>query len=799
MLPMLVLDYQVERRSLPLDATQIELPRAGIIATNVADPASPHPQWIADSARLIVRQPARATIVRLLLSPNSRDKLPVKLQIGSAAVQTTLAPQPRHYAFLLPETAYEQNTIAIDATRTIGSRGSHSIILEQINVAASGHAPAIVPLGLALATIASYILLRSVRISIRLTALICVIGLAALQGWHLVGGWRFAGTGLLALLIAGISGMSLILERFWLAQHLPPSPARAVAVATAALACAFLPGVSLHAPGLGPLLLGIALVSMSGYLLLRLARVPALVTTASTIAGAGLLFAWYMLHRWEPGPFDTGLLLVGTVALLVVGICRWRTPLPAYAALASITILLLLIYASQYFFIMDDYALVDGAQQSLSALFTSGIIGFYRPVVFVLLKLEYLLYGWQTPAGYLAFSVLGHSINACLVGIFAHRVLRLGPATSTLAAALFLLSPWASETLFWMSCQFDIIATAGILTTLLLALHVLRTPLSRARYLLSIAAIAIMALVSLGAKETAVTLPALFVCCVVMTDGWRRAVLSRSAWFIGGLLVAAVALVLVARGQALQALGGAFGGAYGNYFKLLGSISSINVTHAISDPPGVLQPSLFDTTLHTLYIAALLTCCAAAVCLTPRRAIALILAFGVAVLPVLFVGQLGGRLMYMPGVWLVLLICTGVAEGERRLAGVGRGGMAGQFGMVALALVMCVYGLSGVMYQERVWTQATDVARQAIQLFGVYKERNSTFQVKQLPFHVSGAYILKSYAFPLYFQKGIDVQAERAALAYQQPSLLFNGKFVRLVAKEGPVGTVLTFDVRDIE
>src|SRR5215470_10294179 len=93
-----------------------------------------------------------------------------------------------------------------------------------------------------------------------------------------------------------------------------------------------------------------------------------------------------------------------TTRVVVVTMC---------AAVALGVISLLAIYAGRYFFLFDDFALIELARtHTARELLVEPLIGYYRPLPFLILRADTLLFGWDYPAGMLAINLLLHVANA---------------------------------------------------------------------------------------------------------------------------------------------------------------------------------------------------------------------------------------------------------------------------------------------------------------------------------------------------------------------------------------------------
>ena len=219
----------------------------------------------------------------------------------------------------------------------------------------------------------------------------------------------------------------------------------------------------------------------------------------------------------------------------------WRLGLLAVVVVPAC---LFVSHALHYFFLFDDFALVgESATSSIHQIVGTALFGYYRPLVFLLVKLEGLVFGWSVPGGYALASLFLHCINATLLAVLA-SLLRFGKRAAAFAGMIFFLAPWSAEAVFWVSGQFDLVSTLGVLTALITA-----TALARVRsawdtaWLLTLGALGCS--VAVFAKETAVVLPVLLIVATAGCD-WR-ALLRRASLAYLSIVVAVVLAYLSIR------------------------------------------------------------------------------------------------------------------------------------------------------------------------------------------------------------------------------------------------------------
>jgi hypothetical protein len=141
-------------------------------------------------------------------------------------------------------------------------------------------------------------------------------------------------------------------------------------------------------------------------------------------------------------------------ALLIVfvALVYWRAPLLGFAGDDALVLYHLkrlggLAHAGAFFTGLDFFS-------------------YYRPLGFLDFAIDLALFGAR-PAGFHAANVALHALNAVLVFIVARRLLP-APAAA-LAAVLFAAHPSNQEAVYWISARFDLLATCGVLVTLILA------------------------------------------------------------------------------------------------------------------------------------------------------------------------------------------------------------------------------------------------------------------------------------------------------------------------------------------
>ncbi len=146
-----------------------------------------------------------------------------------------------------------------------------------------------------------------------------------------------------------------------------------------------------------------------------------------------------------------------------------------------------------------------------------------RSLTLISYRLNYL-FGGDDPVGYHAVNFAIHLLNGWLVWRLAS--LLVGDALSIWIAALFLLHPLQSQSVIYISARSELLATAGILASVLC--------LAKSKWL----GACVFALLGILSKETALVIPALW--CVVAIYGRKQSL--RHLVRIAGLGTLAVLL-----------------------------------------------------------------------------------------------------------------------------------------------------------------------------------------------------------------------------------------------------------------
>lgn len=445
-------------------------------------------------------------------------------------------------------------------------------------------------------------------------------------------------------------------------------------------------------------------------------------------------------------------------------------------------------HVTNYFFLFDDYALLHLAQKNDFLELGKSQIGFYRPLTFVLFKFQFSIFNWTNPEHYALVSLFFHTMNALLVSLLCNRILGKNVFIAFTAFNIFLLSPWSSETYFWFSSQFDIFATFFLLISMLLAQKSINP--TEGFNLKTVYFIVISAISSLGAmfcKESAITIPFLFVSISLVRFSPKEILNSKVFFITFFLLVGSAITYMIIRSTMLDA----FGGAYGSFFSMLAEANPIKAVRAYLGPPIGFSSATITKIGAIFYVAVLSGLILCALRYKFRQSIMLLLSLIIAIAPVsIFRTHAnaipGGRFLYLPGIFLALLLCIGL---NRLLFKVKEENHFFSVFRYSLGLFW-VYLLISVNFQNNWWMMATSISRNCIEQFSQYIDKGKFFYISNLPSRFKdGPYLLKSYAFPYYYQnEDMNIRSHAEILAFE------NGKIETI---DGEIDTFAPFEASD--
>ncbi len=178
----------------------------------------------------------------------------------------------------------------------------------------------------------------------------------------------------------------------------------------------------------------------------------------------------------------------------------------------------------------------------------ASLCNYYRPTSSWLMWGEWGLFGWHS-AGYQSVSMLLHLAAALLFWRLAAGLLG-GELLGAVAALIFSLRPSNVRTLAVLTAQPDLVAAAFMFLALLVLAHSLPRVRAASRAPL-LAGSLVAALLSLGGKESALSLPAL-ASLVIVFD--RRSPRRRQAWLLIAYW-ATFAAFMAGRSLAMSGLG----------------------------------------------------------------------------------------------------------------------------------------------------------------------------------------------------------------------------------------------------
>ena len=213
----------------------------------------------------------------------------------------------------------------------------------------------------------------------------------------------------------------------------------------------------------------------------------------------GLVDASAALH-FEPVVWDR--LRVAAIALVwVAGLCGAGSRLAAVAAVGG-TVALLHLPSLWYGFHADDFVMARpwSARELAATLFggfdPSGMLGsYFRPLVTLTWAVDHWLWGTWT-AGYHLTNLVLHATAGVLL-VFLLRRLQLPASAALLGGLAWVAHPLAASTVAWVSARADSLMTVFYLSCLAAFCAARSRP----------GCIVVTAVLALGAKEMAVSLP----------------------------------------------------------------------------------------------------------------------------------------------------------------------------------------------------------------------------------------------------------------------------------------------------
>lgn len=435
-------------------------------------------------------------------------------------------------------------------------------------------------------------------------------------------------------------------------------------------------------------------------------------------------------------------------------------------------------YIRSYFFLYDDFAVLGEASiRPPGDLLQQPRFDFYRPAVFLLAQAQFVAFGWSHPGAYIAGALALHAVCAGLVYVLVRR-LQQDRSTSLLAAAFFLMSPWATEPYLWFSGLFDRLATAGALASLALGIAVLEAP-NRTRALMAGFLGCLAASIALLAKEIGVIIPALFAATIVLACGPRKAVRTRPILYGASLLMVTIVYLTVREGL-LPGLGGGYGDLRTLFQKAAIARNVFSHLRALVVLPFPQPAAVSELSFQWVASRAFELSLAIALwyALRAHWKLGLLCAMGIAaaIVPVSWVGLIAGssagnRFLYLPGVWFALLLALGIRQLQRRAVRP----LAATLSCACVVLITG-YCLTSVVYQVNIWKRACALSRAAIEQIAPYASSPRKLFIPNLPsLFVDGPYMVSDAAFTYYFRRPTgSVRLRQMALKYDRGDVWFS-------------------------
>jgi len=420
-------------------------------------------------------------------------------------------------------------------------------------------------------------------------------------------------------------------------------------------------------------------------------------------------------------------------------------------------------HIKDYFFLFDDYVSVYAPlSNSIKTIFTtSNYTGNYRPLVAFLMKIETNIWHFDNPHGYILVSIMLHVLNSILL-IYLVKELKFKNNEGLLAASIFLVSPWSSETYFWLSCRFDITATLFIMLTLLYSLRAL----SKIR-IYDYFIIFILSFFAYISKEIAVTLPFIFIILGIRVKG-IRGLKNSSILKIFTFQVLSLLVCFVLRNKYV----GIFMGGYGNYFDIV-NISNFIFYPVLSLNNYILEPFAPNYYVpHLLFLFSLFLIIYHALFKNFTTTLFFMTMYFVAILTTLYTVP-NGRLIYFPSIFICIILAVGMVNWFNKILEDISGKKA-----YCIIIIFCIiifsYMYNYINYQRKIWSEASLLAKESIIQVSEYIKDSKKLYISNMPIRfVEGPYILKSNAFRFYYQDPkISVRSDGMILKYDKGNIV---------------------------
>jgi len=375
-------------------------------------------------------------------------------------------------------------------------------------------------------------------------------------------------------------------------------------------------------------------------------------------------------------------------------------------------------HIKDYFFLMDDYVLVhDSLNNSIKTIFTSTMsIAFYRPLMILLMTIESYFWHFDNPHGYILVSIILHVLNSILL-IYLVKELKFRINQGLLAASIFLLSPWSSETYFWLACRFDIVATLFIMLTLIYSLRALNT-----EKLYNYFIIFVLSFLSYISKESAVTLPFIFIISGIRVKGIQglKNILTLK---IFALQVLSLLVYFFLRGKYL----GIFTSSYGNFFDIV-SINNFIYNPFLSLNNYILGPLPNNYWPHLLFLFSLFLIVYYALIKNFTTTVYFMIIYYIAILPAVYFLPSGHRI-YFPSIFICIIFAVGIINWFNEISKDISGKKAYCI-ITIFYIIIFSYMYNIINYQRKIWSESSFMAKESVLQFSDYRKYSKNIYIK---------------------------------------------------------------------
>ncbi len=204
----------------------------------------------------------------------------------------------------------------------------------------------------------------------------------------------------------------------------------------------------------------------------------------------------------------------------------------------GIFLIVLICYANTLSagFVWDDFNnIVDSKRiarsEGIKQIFLTPSDGFYRPLSYLSLKLDYLLWGYN-PLGYHLSNIIIHFLNAAMVFLII-KALGAGKKESFLAAALFSVYPVHTEAIAYVSGRSDAVAALFVLLSFYLFIKLINSSVENNNRKLLYLGSLILFFLALLSKEIALLFPIMIIGYVftACNQSFLKKIMHSSAFF----------------------------------------------------------------------------------------------------------------------------------------------------------------------------------------------------------------------------------------------------------------------------